>query len=75
MFFIILLIVFQKDFNIIKKVWFKLSFLKKWVNYNLNIYDAIFLKNKCIISIGNNLENLIDNNLNKIFFSFIFKIK
>ena len=66
---------FQEDFDIIKEVWFKSLSLKKWADHNLNICGATFSKNKCIISIGNDLGNLINDNSNKILFPFIPKIK
>ena len=64
----------QEDFGIIKGVAFKLSSLKKWEVHNLNICGAIFSKNKCIISTGKDLGNLIDDNSNKMLLPFIPKL-
>jgi len=58
-----------------KGVAFKLSSLKNRPDHNLNICGAIFSKNKCIISTGKNLGNLIDDNSSKILLPFIPKIK
>jgi hypothetical protein len=59
----------------IKGVAFKLSSLKKRADHNLNICGALFSKNKCIISMGNDLGNLIDDNSNKILLPLIPKVK
>ena len=67
-------IVSQEDLDIVKEVVFKSSSLKKREDHNLNICGAIFSKNKCIISIGNDLGNLIDDNSNKILLPLIPKI-
>jgi hypothetical protein len=65
----------QEDLDIIKGVLFKSSSLKKRDDHNLNICGAIFSKNKCIISTGNDLGNLIDVNSNKMLLPLIPKIK
>ena len=67
-------IVSQEDFDIVNEVVFKSSSLKKREDHNLNICGAIFSKNKCMISMGNDLENLIVNNSNKILLPLIPKI-
>ena len=67
-------IVSQEDLNIVKGVVFKSSSLKKHEDHNLNICGAIFSKNKCIISMENDLGNLIDDNLNKILLPLVPKI-
>ena len=59
----------------VKEVVFKLSSLKKREDHSLNICGAIPSKNKCIISMGNDLGNLIDDNFNKILSLLIPKIK
>jgi hypothetical protein len=68
-------IISQEGFGIVKRVVFKLSSLKKREDHSLNICGATFSKNKCIISIGNDLGNLIDDNSNKILFPLIPGIK
>src|SRR5687767_663628 len=68
-------IVSQEDLDIAKGVAFKLSSLiKKREDHNLNICGAIFSKNKCMISTGNDLGNIIDDNSNKILLPLIPKI-
>lgn len=47
---------------------FKVSSLKNRPLYNLNIYDATFSKNKCIISTGKDLGNSIESNSKRILF-------
>jgi len=79
-FFLLLLcinipIVSQEDLDIVKGVVFKSSSLKKRDDHNLNICGAIFSKNKCMISTGNDLGNLIDVNSNKMLLPLIPKIK
>ena len=64
----------QEDFGKMKGSIFELS-LKNWLLHNLNICDATFSKNRCIISMGKNLRNSIDCNSNKMLFSLIPKIK
>ncbi|TLY03945.1 MAG: hypothetical protein E6K87_03935 [Thaumarchaeota archaeon] len=58
-----------------KGVAFKFSSLKKRADHNLNICGATFSKNKCIISIGKDLGNLMDFSSDKILLPFIPKIK
>lgn len=67
-------IVSQEDFDIAKGALFRLLSLKKRPVHNLNICGATFSKNKCIISTGKDLGNLIDDNSNKMLLPFIPKL-
>ena len=68
-------IVSQEVFGIIKGALFKSLSLKNWLDHNLNICGAIFSKNKCIMSTGNDLGNMIDDNSNKMLLPLIPKNK
>ena len=68
-------IISQEGFGIVKGIVFKPSSLKKWEDQSLNICGAIPSKNKCMISMGNDLGNLIDDNSNKILLPLIPEIK
>ena len=50
---------------------FKVSSLKNRPLHNLNICGATFSKNRCIISIGNDLGKLKESNSKRILFPFI----
>ena len=63
---------FQNDLDKIKGIeLFKVSSLKNRSLHNLNICDATFSKNKCMISTGKDLGNSIESNSKRILFPFI----